>query len=576
VSVIPRVFHFVFGLADAPVPFSLVHYLCLASCIEINTPERVCFHYAHEPTGPYWDLIKPKLTLHWIYPVWKVARWFYRDPRDAAQRHIRHTELIRLQVLREHGGIYADIDTLFVNPLPPALYQKPFVLGRLSEGSLLGTAWIASQPGADFGAAWLDGLQKQFDGRSHDEIPTVLEREHPAWVHVEPRRSFYKYGPTRDDVQALLEEPTSGRGSDLDVGGVHSIHLWQARWAEWWRRDLTRVHDGLLTEPFIRSVDTTFTLLARRFLPESSTSRPPRRPWGQATAARTGTPPLRPAKPVIPALDRVLTRCGIWWQTYRAWLAQHDRRRSLRERSERFRRFWIGSVFERDNIVGVVAFDDEYELGNETFQPRDVIVDVGAHIGAFSYWCYLKGSRAIHCYEPSERNFQILERNLAGKAVERRRVAVWRSDKQDAGELRLSGPATENTAEATVMAAGTGIDFARQQMFEGCDRAEAVPCVALDDILDRFERVALLKIDCEGSEFPILLTSRCLHKVERIVGEIHEMDELMLQRGDPRGRVSGYCSYRREHLTTRLESEGFRVRVRPGHDHMWVFEARRS
>ena len=33
--------------------------------------------------------------------------------------------------------------------------------------------------------------------------------------------------------------------------------------------------------------------------------------------------------------------------------------------------------------------------------------------------------------------------------------------------------------------------------------------------------VGLLKLDCEGSEWPILATSRLLHKVERIAGEFH-------------------------------------------------------
>src|SRR5262249_41233627 len=145
---------------------------------------------------------------------------------------------------------------------------------------------------------------------------------------------------------------------------------------------------------------------------------------------RTSTSPARPVRPVISRLDDVLTRSGTWWQARRAWQAQRKRRRSLKERSQRFRTFWVSNPFERDNIVGAVVFEDEYELGADPFLPGDVIVDVGAHIGAFSYWCYLKGSRAIYCYEPLERNFQILERNLAGKSVERHRVAVWRSDRR--------------------------------------------------------------------------------------------------------------------------------------------------
>src|SRR5262249_1511713 len=151
---------------------------------------------------------------------------------------------------------------------------------------------------------------------------------HPAWVHVEAQRSFYKYGPTRDDLRALLEEPAIGRGCDLDVGGVLSIHLWHARWAEWWRRDFTRVHEGLLTESFIRRWDATFALRARRFVPELPTPGLPATGTARRHAGtdRTSTSPARPVRPVISRLDDVLTRSGTWWQARRAWQAQRKRR----------------------------------------------------------------------------------------------------------------------------------------------------------------------------------------------------------------------------------------------------------
>jgi hypothetical protein len=36
------------------------------------------------------------------------------------------------------------------------------------------------------------------------------------------------------------------------------------------------------------------------------------------------------------------------------------------------------------------------------------------------------------------------------------------------------------------------------------------------------DRVRFLKLDCEGSEWPILVTSKMLHLVDEIRGEIHE------------------------------------------------------
>ncbi len=57
-----------------------------------------------------------------------------------------------------------------------------------------------------------------------------------------------------------------------------------------------------------------------------------------------------------------------------------------------------------------------------------------------------------------------------------------------------------------------------------------VKAVGLDRIIrhvtdrGRF-RVRLMKLDCEGSEYPILFTAKTLHLVDAIVGEFHNITE---------------------------------------------------
>ena len=54
----PRTFHFVFGMKPQTEPFHLAYYLCLASCLEVNRPDRVILYYHFEPYGRYWELIR--------------------------------------------------------------------------------------------------------------------------------------------------------------------------------------------------------------------------------------------------------------------------------------------------------------------------------------------------------------------------------------------------------------------------------------------------------------------------------------------------------------------------------------
>jgi len=267
------------------------------------------------------------------------------------------------------------------------------------------------------------------------------------------------------------------------------------------------------------------------------------------------------------------------WISYQIWI-QNDRilrRVEALERRLLLRRFRVGNQFEADNIVGTVALQDEYRIAKERFKPEDIIIDIGAHIGVFSYLCYAQGSRAVYCYEPGDRNFQLLERNLGSlPGVHLFRAAVWRSDGEDSPELLLSGSAGENTGANSVVAAGRVIDFPSQKLSPSSGVAGRVASVGLDRILERFERVKLLKLDCEGSEFPILLTSRRLDKVERIVGEIHECSEEIMDLLDPRSRVPGYTAYRLEALVACLESLGFRVDTRRGARCMYLFDATRG
>jgi hypothetical protein len=75
--------------------------------------------------------------------------------------------------------------------------------------------------------------------------------------------------------------------------------------------------------------------------------------------------------------------------------------------------------------------------------------------------------------------------------------------------------------------------------------------------------VRLLKLDCEGSEWPILFTSRRLQQVREIVGEYHE-----------RETEWGWCGAVR--LQEFLQAQGFAVDVQETRDGLGLFWAKRS
>jgi hypothetical protein len=279
VARIPNRFHFVIGLKPQTEAFHIAHYLCLKSCIQVNRPERVELYYHYEPYGEWWDRITPRVHLHQVelerfvrdhpsYFTHEEGRFIKGWNLDYAHQ----SDFLRLKILLEHGGVYADLDTIFVKPLPSDLFDEEFVIGE--ESPVMGpdedspheslcNAFLMSAPGSEFCRRWLDRMHRVFDGtwsRHSCEEAAVLRAEAPASVRVVPRRHHYRHPCTPDGIRTLLED------LDPDLEEVYSLHLWAHLWWSALRTDFSTFHAGRLTEEYIRTVDTTYNVVARRFL----------------------------------------------------------------------------------------------------------------------------------------------------------------------------------------------------------------------------------------------------------------------------------------------------------------------
>ena len=253
--------------------FHLVHYLAIASCLDVVQPDEVHLHCHHLPHGPYWDLIAPSVVVHRVEPVRAVSELDYDDPLVARYSYAHHADFVRLDVLAEHGGLYADLDTLFVASVPRALWRAPFVIGReadVPDGAgvarpALSNALLMSKPGSTFVEAWRADIGDALDGTWANHscfLAQDLARRLPQDVHVEPQRTFHAFEPTPSGIALLLEHSAN------DLDGVATIHLAAHLWWDEDRRDVSAVHAGMIDEDWIRSSGSTYARAARRFLPE--------------------------------------------------------------------------------------------------------------------------------------------------------------------------------------------------------------------------------------------------------------------------------------------------------------------
>ncbi len=194
-----------------------------------------------------------------------------------------------------------------------------------------------------------------------------------------------------------------------------------------------------------------------------------------------------------------------------------------------------------------VVVRNEYRLPPR-FGAEDVILDVGGHIGCFAYAALQRGAGQVYCCEADAHNYELLKHNLHAYRARAtaRHVAVWRSDTA-AARLYFTGPADRRNTGAGRMT--------------GAVTDQEVPALPLDDLLRRVteggRRVRLLKLDCEGAEWPILLTSRRLSEVEAVCGEYHLHDLPAAY------EVPGYPTFTPAVLQSYLREQGFEVRLAP-------------
>src|SRR5260370_23403980 len=120
-----------------------MHYACVKSAVERIKPDEASLYFDHEPSGPWWELAKSLLR-----PVRVTA------PREIYGRPLAHAahraDVVRLQQLLKHGGIYLDADVLVNRDFAPLL-QASCVLGTEgADNSGLCNAVILAEADAPF------------------------------------------------------------------------------------------------------------------------------------------------------------------------------------------------------------------------------------------------------------------------------------------------------------------------------------------------------------------------------------------------------------------------------------------
>lgn len=164
-----------------------------------------------------------------------------------------------------------------------------------------------------------------------------------------------------------------------------------------------------------------------------------------------------------------------------------------------------------NDIYNDVYLKNEYNI--DQFNSDDIVIDIGGHVGFFSLKAWDNGSREVHCFEPFKQNYKSLFQNVANTTIKIYNLAV-------------RGNYKYKTLDVDV---GDNIKSQEIKNYGGLCLKEgsSVNVITLQDIIEQINKpIKLLKLDCEGSEFSIIMESPdyIFENIENIVGEIHNCE----------------------------------------------------
>ncbi|XP_069107032.1 uncharacterized protein [Argopecten irradians] len=220
----------------------------LVSFLSVHRFQKPCLILVHGdviPTGTYWKYLIRRVP--YIIHVHMSQPYKVENGRKLGSM-THKSNLARLMVLKEYGGIYLDLDTVLLRSLDP-LMDFPVTMS-LEYWSNLWNGLIVAERDPVFIRHWINLFHKQYyyDPKKYFEfslfLPTRIAKAHPTWIHVE-NMTFCT--PAGNKVNQIFDE-------NFDWKQNYAMHLYIRYYKK---------HDDVIS---VRTLNATIGSLARLVL----------------------------------------------------------------------------------------------------------------------------------------------------------------------------------------------------------------------------------------------------------------------------------------------------------------------
>ncbi|XP_060082164.1 uncharacterized protein LOC132561474 [Ylistrum balloti] len=180
---VPNIAHYVwFGIKN-------MTFYQLVSFISVHRFQNPCMILVHGdviPAGPYWKYLIRRVPT--IIHVHMTPPHRVRNGKVLGSM-THKSNIARLMVLKEYGGVYLDLDTILLRSLVP-LMNYPVTMSLEYESNLWNGLIVAERDPV-FIRQWITLFHDlyYFDPNKYFEfslfLPTRIAKAHPSWIHIE-------------------------------------------------------------------------------------------------------------------------------------------------------------------------------------------------------------------------------------------------------------------------------------------------------------------------------------------------------------------------------------------------------
>ena len=246
--IVPNYVHYIW-YSNKRKELMFQEYLSVLSVHKFQKPEKIFFHTNFSPNGVYWEKL---LKLEEFVVVTRDRPKKVFGVKMKKPVHVTDdSDIARVQILLEYGGIYLDTDIWLIRSFDP-LRRYSCVLGAQSikPFRLCGSMILANKT-SPFLKLWMEHILVDYQvkrrGYNSGQVPTHLSQRYPDLVHIEMTKLQL---PSWNELEYLYGNKT------YPWRDHYSIHLWR-------RRQIADKINVTITPDSIQKMTSTFGQVAK-------------------------------------------------------------------------------------------------------------------------------------------------------------------------------------------------------------------------------------------------------------------------------------------------------------------------